>query len=153
MSVTKLGKKLTNDSNSTMVERGTILTNVLQKRPQPKGMQLTTDMRSTAKFKLSIEHMLANNYQFKNMKQDGLKSFSGFLMSTVCKDLSITEVEKLYLRTKGKPGTTEIVNGKEREVYHFGRDRSTFRIFGYYNDDSYFVIYRIDPKHKYNRMN
>ena len=39
------------------------------------------------------------------------------------------------------------IGGIEREVVHYGKDRNPFRVHGYFNNDGYFVIYKIDPSH------
>ncbi len=97
-------------------------------------------------FKIAICEQLDNNFCFKHLKSGDLKAFHSFIDETVGKQLTISEVDKLFLRTRGS--VKQEVNGKE--VIHYGKDRKPFRVFGYYNSDSYFVITRIDPKHKTN---
>jgi len=98
-----------------------------------------------------IDHVLDNNYQFKNLKQSDIKSFSNFIKETVGKNLTITEVANLFLRT-------EHMTKQDQEEYdghqliHFGKDRNPFRIFGYYDDNDYFCIHRIDAKHNVHKQ-
>ena len=66
--------------------------------------------------------------------------------------MTISQVESEFLRTKGKVSEREIIAGVEREIFHLGKNRNKFRIFGYYNEDGYFVIHRIDPKHQYHKV-
>ncbi|RXT17739.1 hypothetical protein BVJ53_07325 [Lacticaseibacillus chiayiensis] len=129
---------------------GRILTNRNFASDKPQGIQLASDSRTTARFKLSIEHVLENNYQFKDMRVEDIKNFSKFITSTVGRGLTITQVESSLLRTDGPHGAKNIeqVDGEKKEMYHFGQDRTKFRVHGYYNDEDYFVIHRIDPQHK-----
>lgn len=131
---------------------GQLLVDVRDTKHETSGSKLTSDNRSRVEFKLAIQHTLANRYQFKNLRSADIKMFSNFLKETVGKGLTITEVEKLFLRTKSNPRELELINGEEHEVCHFGKNRNSFRIHGYYNDDGYFVIYRIDPKHEYHKV-
>ncbi|MGY3775825.1 MAG6450 family protein [Helcococcus sueciensis] len=121
------------------------MTKLSQNIQSPKGTRLTSKKDIT--FKIAIEEKLDNGYDFKKMKQEHIKSFHNFLEETIYKELTITKVEKLFLRTKGKFKNSRRFNGKEVEEIHLGKDRDPFRIFGYYKSD-YFVITRIDPKHK-----
>lgn len=107
-------------------------------------------VKTEMKFKLCIQENLDNKYCFTCLKKQSaaLVDLDYFISETVHKNLSISSVDKLYLRKKGTIKTIEVVNGKEREVVHYGKDMTKFRIHGYYNDDGYFVIHRIDPKHK-----
>lgn len=108
------------------------------------GSQLTT--RNQIPFKISIEHSLENGFCFKDLKQSNIKEFHTFIEETVGKNLSITQVEKLYKRTRG-PKDTIRINGTDYELVHLGKDRKAFRVFGYFNRDM-FVLSKIDPKHK-----
>lgn len=116
---------------------------------KPKPTQLTSDSRSNVLFKYCIASALPKHFCFSALKKgDGFRLMDKFLGDTVDKNLTISQMETLYLRTKGVVKTKEIINGIERDVMHFGRDNTTFRIHGYYNEDSYFVITKIDPNHK-----
>lgn len=97
-------------------------------------------------FKISIEMCLDNNFSFKDLNKEALKSFDKFVKLTVGKKLTISDVDNEYRRTRG-PKDTITVDGIDYERIHFGKDRNPFRIFGYYNS-GYFVLTRIDPKHK-----
>lgn len=100
------------------------------------------------KFRMAISGSLNGKYSIKNLKEGDIKHFHKFIEETVGKELTITQVDKLFLRTKGKISEKEDVHGRKREIIHYGKDRNPFRIFGYYDDNGYFVIYKIDPKHR-----
>ncbi|MDN6147175.1 MAG: hypothetical protein L0L95_14150 [Staphylococcus equorum] len=125
-------KKLTNQNQTSKKSNGTILD------------------RTSKPFRLCIQECLDNNFSFKKMKKDSLKKLDQFIENTTDKHLSITEVDELFLRTKGpgKQSREVTIKGIERQVFHYGKDRDPFRIFGYFNEDGYFVVYRIDPNHK-----
>lgn len=114
------------------------------KSPSMGGSPLTSSKNYL--FKIAICEQLDNNFCFKHLKSGDLRAFHSFIDETVGRQLTISEVDKLFLRTRGS--VKQEVNGKE--VIHYGKDRKPFRVFGYYNSDSYFVITRIDPKHKTN---
>ncbi|MEW4353817.1 MAG6450 family protein [Streptococcus pneumoniae] len=109
--------------------------------------KLTDDKNTNKEFKISICEQLDNGYSFKNLTKESLKNLHTFIDETVGKNLTISKTEKLYLRTKGEVKQT--IAG--REVIHFGKDMKAFRIFGYYNNDGYFNITRIDFKHNTNK--
>ena len=102
------------------------------------------------RFKVSIEDSLENKYCFKNLTPQGIKNFHKFVEETVGKGLSISKVDELFLRNKKNIKESMTVNGVEREVYHYGKDKKAFRVFGHYNK-GYFVLTRIDPNHKTHR--
>lgn len=106
--------------------------------------------RRSVPFKMCIQESLDNKYCFKSLDKTSLKELDTFISQTVSKGLSITEVDNLFLRTKGQGPKYEekTINGIQRQVYHYGKNRNPFRIFGYYNEEGYLVIHRIDPKHK-----
>ncbi|MCW0945145.1 MULTISPECIES: MAG6450 family protein [Streptococcus] len=108
-----------------------------------KGTRLTNSKNETL-FKLAICEQLDNNFCFKDLKNPDIKHLHKFIDETIGKNLTISIVDKLYLRTKGQ--IQQEING--RDVIHYGKDNQPFRIFGYYNSDGYFNITRIDPKHK-----
>lgn len=122
------------------------LTDKTQSSNRCRGSQLTR--KQSNKFKIGICGSLENDYCFKKLKQNNIKSFHGFIESTVGKNLTITQVDNLYLRTKGKVTEKMSIHGSERSIIHYGQNRKSFRIFGYYNSDAYFIITRIDPNHK-----
>ena len=100
-------------------------------------------------FRIAIETPLVNGYEFKDLSPEQLKSFHRFISDTVYKQLTISQVDKLYLRKQGL-GSAPPVLYNDRELIHYGKDRNPFRLFGYYNTDGYFVICRIDGEHKTN---
>jgi hypothetical protein len=110
-----------------------------------KGASLTT--LQNIPFKISISRQLDNNFAFKDLKPADLKALHNFISQTIGEKLTITEVDKLFLRTKG--GVTQNINNED--VIHYGKDRTKFRVFGYYNSENYFNITRIDPKHETNK--
>ncbi|HEL0808108.1 TPA: hypothetical protein TVK02_000377 [Streptococcus equi subsp. zooepidemicus] len=95
-------------------------------------------------FQISICNQLDNNFCFKDLKVSDLKLFHKFIDETVGKNLSISEVDSLFLRTKGP--VKQHRDG--RDIVHYGKDRTPFRVHGYFNSDGYFNITRIDPRHK-----
>lgn len=115
-----------------------------------KGSRLT-DTRQKGLFKFCIERCLDNRYSFAKLKPEAIRILDRFIADTVGRQMTISQVESEFLRTKGKVSEREIIAGVEREIFHLGKDRNKFRIFGYYNEDGYFVIHRIDPKHQYHK--
>ncbi|MBS7203040.1 MAG: hypothetical protein KH029_02575 [Haemophilus parainfluenzae] len=109
--------------------------------------------RNSILFRMSIEHSLENGYDFKKLNSNSLKDLHTFIENTIGKNLTISEVEQLFLRTKGDVFSNEVINGLKRKIIHFGKDRNSFRIHGYYNEQNnfYFVICKIDPNHKVNK--
>lgn len=95
-------------------------------------------------FKIAICEPLDNGYCFKKLCKNSSKELQNFIDETIGKSLTVTKVDKLYLRKKGE--VKREING--RELIHYGKDRKKFRIFGYYNNDGYFVVVRIDPNHR-----
>lgn len=116
-----------------------------KKRVKSKDTYL--DTRKSIKFKVAITDKLDNNYCFKTLNSNHIKSFHRFLNDTVNKGLSISQVDDLYKRKKG-PKEEIKIKGSKFELIHLGKDLKSFRIFGYYNPDNYFVVTKIDPKHK-----
>ncbi|WP_247965328.1 MAG6450 family protein [Lactiplantibacillus plantarum] len=113
---------------------------------------LVASRNSSIPFKIALEDSLISPYTFKKAKTEGAKGFGDFVSKTVGKHLTITQVEKLYLRTDGPSGAKnkEKIGEVSREMYHFGNGTRNFRVHGYYNAQNYFCLCRIDPNHKYN---
>ena len=107
---------------------------------------LLTNSKNVA-FQILISRQLDNKFAFKDLNPEGIKALHSFIDDTIGKKLTITEVDKLYLRTKG--GATQEINNED--IIHYGKDRTKFRVFGYYNSENYFNITRIDTKHKTNK--
>lgn len=101
--------------------------------------------RTNTPFKFSLEVCLDNNYCFSKLKAEHLRILDDFLAITVGRNLTVSEAEKLYLRTRG-PKETVYIKGEKRTIYHYGKNRNSFRIHGY-NSNGYFVITKIDPNH------
>ncbi len=102
------------------------------------------------KFKILINNTLDNNYSFDNLnKNNGNRKFHNFIEETVGKDLTISEVDKKYKRTKGKKRQIKIGQAKY-ELIHYGKDNTAFRVFGYYKN-GYFILTKIDPQHKFDK--
>ena len=102
-------------------------------------------------FRICFDVALANGYEVKDMTARHVSEFHRFLSDTVYKNLTVSEVDKLFLRKRGMADAPPVKYG-DTELIHYGKDRSTFRIFGYYNKDGYFSICRIDGDHKSNRQ-
>ena len=98
-------------------------------------------------FKISIEQQLDNNFCFKDLKNVQIKAFHNFIEQTVNQSLTISEVDNLFKRKEG-PKESITIKGNEFELIHLGKDRTPERIFGYYNPQGYFVLTRLDFKHK-----
>ncbi len=100
-------------------------------------------------FIIAITSELEKQYNFACInKHNGYKEFQKFLDDTVGKNLTISEVDKRFLRTKGKKEYYQKGN-INTTLHHYGKDRTAFRIFGYYNtENNYFVLTKIDCCHK-----
>lgn len=109
-----------------------------------KGERLVKAKRT---FKMAISVVLDSDYCFKKMKREDLLKLDYFIKETVGKNLTISEVDSMFLRTKGQVKSKERVKGILRDIVHYGKDESPFRIHGFYNDEGYFVIYQIDANH------
>ena len=118
-----------------------------KKRVSSKQGARLTNSKNETPFKIAICEQLDNNFCFKNLTSADIKSLHRFIDDTVGRSLTISKVDNLFLRTKG--AVKQNING--RDVVHYGKNKSPFRIFGYYNQDGYFNITRIDPKHKTNK--
>ena len=140
--------KLTNKNKASKRNLG-LLADVDQVGQASK--KLTSDERSSVRFKIGLTDALENPFTFKKMKQEGIQGFSSFLSKTVGEKLTISEVENRFLRTDGPHGpfNKETINGTDRQTKHFDNGTRDFRVHGYYNDDGYFCIIRIDPHHRY----
>ena len=113
-----------------------------------KGSRLT---KEDTKFRIAFEVKLANGFEIKDMEMKHNAEFHNFISETVYKELTISEVDKLFLRKQGL-GSAPPVKYGDIELIHYGKDMKPFRLFGYYNKDGYFVVCRIDGKHKTNRQ-
>ena len=118
-----------------------LFTSVLQ-QAQPvrlvKGQQL---------FRIAFEVKLDNGFEIKDMTQNHIQELHRFIADTVYKKLTISEVDKLYLRKEGLGDAPGVISN-DRELLHYGKSTKPFRIFGYYNMNGYFVVCRIDGAHK-----
>lgn len=113
----------------------------LQNTSPEKGQRL---QRNDERFRIAIEEKLGNGFEIKDMDRNDVVSFHRFISETVDKGMTISQVDQRYLRKKDSNLNEE--DGKN--IIHYGHDGSSFRIFGYYNDIGYFVLTRIDGKHK-----
>ncbi|MFP5493681.1 MAG6450 family protein [Parvimonas sp. G1641] len=103
--------------------------------------------KSSVKFKILLNQQLENKFGFDKLNcSNGNREFHNFLNDTLNKGLSISEVDNLFKRTRGKSESI-MIEGQERELIHYGKDRKAFRIFGYY-DNEYFILTKIDTNHK-----
>lgn len=79
------GKKLTSKNNSNIINKVPLLNN------------------KTSKFEIAIKHPSTNNFSFETIhKNEGHKKFHRFISITIGEGLTISEVDKLYLKTRGK---------------------------------------------------
>lgn len=107
--------------------------------------------KNSIPFRIVISTRLDNGYEFKDMKQSHIAEFHRFVAETVYKNLTISDVDKQFLRKEGLSNAPKITYG-DIVLYHYGKDGNPFRIFGYYNRDGYFVLCRIDGNHQTNRQ-
>lgn len=105
------------------------------------------DNRKERSFKFALTGSLDNEFCFKKMRPDHVKEFHKFIDEILSKRMTISQVDNSFLRTKGGVSEKEEVFGKTRDIIHYGKKSSQFRIHGYFNGEGYFVIYQIDPKH------
>ncbi|WP_145442225.1 MAG6450 family protein [Staphylococcus hominis] len=116
----------------------------LNKNHTAKGSKLANI--KSFQFKLAFGTELDNNYCFSTKKpKDLTKELHTFLKETVYKGLTITEVDSLFLRTKG-PIKDKL--NDQVEILHYGKDRSKFRIHGFYDSKGYFNVVKLDIDHK-----
>lgn len=117
------------------------LVQVQENQPAPKLVKTET------RFRVSFETSLDNGFEIKDMKLRNVQDFHRFLSDTVYKGLTISEVDRLYLRKRGLSNAPPLKKG-DIELIHYGNDNQKFRLYGYYNKNGYFVICRIDGDHK-----
>lgn len=114
---------------------------------QSKTQPLTNQKANL--FQISISPSLEKKYNFSKLNNNkGNQEFQRFLNDTIMKRLTIVEVENQFLRTKGKPSSSEKIDGAVRDIFHFGKDRKALRVFGYYDENGYFLITALDTNHK-----
>ncbi|WP_347962618.1 MAG6450 family protein [Lactococcus formosensis] len=140
-----MASKLTNKRNKNQDTKEKLTNNLPTEQDSIKSLD---GGRNRKKFKFALTGSLANQYSFKKLKPAGIKQFHDFLNHILMNQLTISDVEKGFLRTKGPVFSEEVFCGRKRKLIHFeGKDKK-FRIHGYYNDEFYFVICKIDPNHK-----
>ncbi|WP_278307733.1 MAG6450 family protein [Mycoplasma feriruminatoris] len=107
-------------------------------------------IKDNLSFKIAIVHKLDNGFDFKSLNPDTLKNFHNFINDIFNKKMTISQIENLYMRKKTNPFTSRVIdqNIEVREI-HLGKGEKQFRLFGYFNEDSYFVLTKIDPGHKF----
>lgn len=98
-------------------------------------------------FRISFETSLDNGYELKDMRLSHIKEFHRFVTETIYKKLTISQVDKLYLRKRGLSSKIPKTLHENIELIHYGKSNNPFRLFGYYNQDAYFVVCRIDGGH------
>ncbi len=100
-------------------------------------------------FRICFDHCLDNGYEIGNMTQQHITELHRFLKETVYKGLTVSQVDGQYLRKQGLSAPS--IKYGDYTLIHYGKDRNSFRLFGYYNDDGYFAICRIDGNHQTNK--
>ena len=119
-----------------------------RKLPKPSANKSVQSLsRNGLPFRISIETELANGYEIKDMTKENANDLHRFVTETVYKKLTVLEVDRLYLRKEGMSDAPPTLY-KDKELLHYGKARTTFRLFGYYNQDGYFVLCRIDGGHQ-----
>lgn len=121
----------------------------LTQNREANGAGIKLPRPQEALFRISISERLDHGYEIKDMENSHIKELHKFIADTVYKRLTISQVDDLYLR-KQRLGVKP-TNCAGEELSHYGKDGNPFRLFGYYNQDGYFVISRIDGKHKTHR--
>lgn len=105
--------------------------------------QKLTDKVSTS-FKISLEEKLQNNYDFKTLRnKKDMESFQKLLYKLIGK--SWDNIKSLKRQNCKNDKHTD-----GSQIIHFGEDGNTLRLHGIMRKD-YFVLLRIDPKHKINK--
>lgn len=137
--------KLTNNYNN-IDQFSQKLTNI-EENYDIRSKKLVSSLKEKS-FKFALTGSLDNEFCFKKLKPNHIKEFHKFIEEILSKRLTISQVDKLFLRTKGKVIEKAYIFGKERDIIHYGKNNSSFRIHGYLNDDGYFVICKIDPNHR-----
>lgn len=112
--------------------------------PKPGSRKIPRDIRP---FKIVFEVKLDNGFEIKDMTQRHVAEFHRFVADTVYKGLTVAEVDRLFLRKEGLSDAPEVMS-HGMELVHYGKAANPFRIFGYYNDEGYFVVCRIDGSHQ-----
>ncbi|MCE6115499.1 MAG6450 family protein [Mycoplasmopsis agalactiae] len=104
-------------------------------------------------FRFAIVHKLDNGFDFKSLNAAELGKFHNFINEIFKRKMTISDVEKNYMRKHAKPLANRRMEAQDIEVneIHLGKDNNSFRIFGYLNKDNYFVLTKIDPKHRYHK--
>ena len=118
----------------------------MKKLPFKASEPKTRLARPDLPFRIAFEVKLDNGFELKDMTREHIREFHKFIHDTVYKGLTISQVDKSFLRKSGL-GEAPAIMANGKELIHYGKDRNPFRIFGYYNSDSYFVICRIDGSH------
>ena len=115
-----------------------------------KSEETVPKLRTKAlKFRICFDVALTNGYELKDMEQRHIAELHRFLCDTVYKGLTVSQVDKLYLRKQGADAPPVMYG--DQELIHYGKDRNPFRLFGYYNSDGYFSVCRIDGNHQTNK--
>ncbi len=97
-------------------------------------------------FKIGLTTKLDNGFSFKDLTNQELKKFDDFLKEIFNKNLTISQVDDMFKRTRGTSDTIT-VDGIDYELVHLGKDRTPLRLFGYYNNQGYFILTAIDGSH------
>ena len=89
-----------------------------------KGTRL---FKEEIKFKISFEVKLDNHYEIKDMKLNHIQEFHRFLLDTVYKGLTISQVDNLFLRKQGDAPAIKSNNNKD--LMHYGKKRKSIQNF------------------------
>ncbi len=98
-------------------------------------------------FTIAFAVELENGYELKDMTLAHMKEFHRFVCDTVYKGLTVSQVDDMYLRKRGMSNALPIKYKNDIELLHYGKSCNSFRIFGYYDKNGYFVVCRIDGGH------
>ena len=120
----------------------------LQKKSETEGESGTKLRLQQMPFRVCFDTALDNNYELKDMTLTHVAAFHRFISDTVYKKLTVSQVDAQFLRAQGD---APALKRGDYELIHYGKARNPFRIFGYYNNDGYFSICRIDGNHETNK--
>ena len=74
----------------------------LTDKTAPDKLQAKRLIKAEVVFKVALEDNIDKKYCFSKLKENHIKTFQRFLDQTVYKQLTISETDNLFLRTKGK---------------------------------------------------
>lgn|GEM_PF-1591029 len=111
----------------------------------PSALPLTSEENSIATFKVVFAGKAQRNYDFKDCDMQQWHQFGEFIDATVGK--KITEVNERYKRNPDRSDKVKDPLGDTYKIEHYEVNNQS-RIHGYFINRGYFIVTRLDPKHK-----